>query len=115
MKLFDISPTSRPDEAIELALLGGTPGIQLLEGEDKVFGAVAAGTRRAGESKENVPEAPSKGFLDMFPRDFDILNEHVKLKACTRCISQGCTLPTYMLGMALADIKVFLKYITYFA
>ena len=81
MKLFDVSPVSRPDEAIKLALLGGAPR---LDDKDNVFGDVAAGTRRAGESKEKFPEAPSKGFLDMFPRDFDILNVHVKLKACTR-------------------------------
>ena len=57
-----------------MAILGGTPG---LDDKDTVFGAVAAGTRRAGESKEKFPEAPSKGFFDMFPRDFDILNKHV--------------------------------------
>ena len=37
-------------------------------------GDVAAGTRRAGESRLNVPEAPSKGLLYALPRGFDIFS-----------------------------------------
>ena len=35
---------------------------------------LAAGTRSAGESRLNVPDAPSKGLLLILARDFDILN-----------------------------------------
>ena len=37
-------------------------------------GLLAAGTRSAGESRLNVPDAPSKGLLLILERDFDILN-----------------------------------------
>ena len=37
-------------------------------------GLFAAGTRSAGESRLNVPDAPSKGLLLILERDFDILN-----------------------------------------
>ena len=37
-------------------------------------GLLAAGTRSAGESRLNVPDAPSKGLLLILERGFDILN-----------------------------------------
>ena len=37
-------------------------------------GLLAAGTRSAGESRLDVPDAPSKGLLLILERGFDILN-----------------------------------------
>ena len=45
-------------------------------GELFLGGAVAAGTRSAGESKLKVPDAPSNGLLDIDPLDFDMLNDY---------------------------------------
>ena len=37
-----------------------------------MVGGLAAGTRRAGESNVNDPEAPRRGLLCMLPRGFDM-------------------------------------------
>ena len=56
---------------VELLRLGI---LALLTQDVFIVCGVAAGTRRAGESKLKDPDAPSKGLLCILPRAFDILN-----------------------------------------